>query len=342
MLRPPRLRAGNTIMIVSPSAPLAGLLPDRLRRGRVMLHTMGFKTILGRYALRVTDHTAGTPRQRAADIMEGFRRKDVGGIICAIGGDHANQILPYLDFPFIRRHPKVFVGYSDATVLHFAFQMQARLVTFYGPSVMNQFAENPVILPYTRKWFESSTMSAQPLGRVQPSPRWTDETLDWFVNADLKRPRKLRRNPGWRWLRSGRASGTLVGGCLASIMHLRGTKYWPKFLGNILVIETSESEADFSKGVQLSTIDSHLTDLQLSGVFDGISGLIIGRPFSYSADQLKQFVHIIRERTKHYTFPVLYNVDFGHTDPMITIPLGVRGSLQSATNLFSIDQSGVI
>jgi len=115
----------------------------------------------------------------------------------------------------------------------------------------------------------------------------------------------MKKNKGWRWLRKGKAEGKILGGCITSIMHLRGTKYWPNFKNVILFWEIPESNEDFRKGRRLEDIDSYLTDLELSGIFKDIKGMIIGRFFGYSKQEKKEIIKIIKERTREYNFPIL-------------------------------------
>jgi len=341
LIKPPHLQKGDMIGIVSPSAPLAGLVFHRVERGIAMLKEFGFKIKIGRHALKITGHVAGSPKERAEDINDFFRDKEIKAILTFIGGNHSNQILKYLDFDLIRKNPKTFLGYSDATVLHFALYTQTRLVTFYGPAVLTQFAENPKVFSYTEEYFKKALMDIQPIGKIKSSPGWTDEVLDWFKKDDLKRSRKMKRNKGWQWLKAGRAEGPILGGCITSMMHLRGTKYWPKFSGSILFWETPESNEDFTKGEKVENVDSHLADLEISGVFGKIKGMIVGRPFGYNQSQVKDLVKIILSRTEGYNFPILFNMDVGHTDPMITIPLGIRVKLDSSKKLFKFLESGI-
>lgn len=341
LIKPQHLKIGDTIGLVSPSAPLAGLVPHRAEKGIQMLKELGFKVKIGKYALKVTKYTAGTPQERAEDINVFFKDKKVKAIFSFIGGNHSNQILKYLDFDLIKNNPKVFLGYSDATVLHFALHVKAGLVTFYGPAVLTQFAENPKMFSYTEEYFRKALMDTQLIGKVEPSPSWTDEILDWFEKEDLKRPRKMKRNKGWQWLRTGQAEGPILGGCITSMMHLGGTKYWPNFSSVILFWEIPESSGDFTKGEEPENIDACLTDLELSGVFGQIKGMIIGRPFGYIKNQTDQLIQIIKNRTKDYNFPILFNVDIGHTDPMITVPLGTEARINSTKNLFELQESGV-
>ena len=342
LIKPTHLQKGDTIGIISPSAPLAGLVSHRVKKSIAMFKELGFKVKIGKHALKVTGHTAGNPKERAQDINDFFKDKSIKAIFTFIGGNHSNQLLKYLDFALIKKNPKIFIGYSDATVLHFAFLTRANLVTFYGPAALTQFAENPKIFSYTQEYLEKAIILPKPIGMITPSSRWTDEILDWFKKEDLKRPRKMKGNRGWQWLKKGEAEGPLLGGCITSMMHLRGTKYWPDFSGSILFWEIPESEGDFTKGESIATIDAYLTDLELSGVFNKIKGMIIGRPFGYSSQQVKDLIRIIKQRINGYNLPILFGVDIGHTDPMMTIPLGIRVKINSDKQLFKFVESGVL
>jgi len=89
-------------------------------------------------------------------------------------------------------------------------------------------------------------------------------------------------------------------------------------------------------------IDAYLTDLDLSGIFSKIKGMIIGRPFGYTEKQTNQLIKIIKERTRGYNFPILFNVDIGHSDPIITVPLGTRAQINFHKNIFRFIENGTI
>jgi len=157
---------------------------------------------------------------------------------------------------------------------------------------------------------------------------------------DLTRPRKLKKNKGFEWLRKGKAEGEIIGGCLTSIVHLPGTKYWPDYKGKILFLELPEGQK-FDQGEPLPYVDWYLEQLNILGVFNQIKGLIFGRPFKYSEDDTEMLKKKILERTEDYNFPILFGVDIGHTDPMITIPIGTRVMINSETNIFEFLERGV-
>ncbi len=201
---PEKLNFGDTIGVISPSAPLAGLVEHRYKNGIKKLEELGFNVIVGKHALEVTSYTAGSAEERAEDIMEFFKNKNVKAIISFIGGYHSNQILKYLDFEVIKNNPKILMGYSDMTVLLLAIYKKCGFFTFYGPSVLNQFAD--IFLPeYTLEYFKKAVMTNEPIGQVHPSNLWTCEFLDWFERKDIERERHFTNNPGWEWLKEGKA-----------------------------------------------------------------------------------------------------------------------------------------
>ncbi|MFH1694560.1 MAG: S66 peptidase family protein [Patescibacteria group bacterium] len=341
LIKPIQLNKGDTIGLISPSSPMAALVPHRTEKGISALKDLGFDVRIATFALDNEGHVSASGEKRAQSINELFADKQIKAIISFIGGNHSSQILKYLDFDLIKKNPKVILGFSDFTVLALAIHAKTNLVTFYGPAVLTQFAENPKPFEYTLEYFEKALMTPDKIGKIYPSTTWTDEVLDWFEKKDLERPRKMQDNNGWQWIKDGEATGPIMGGCITSIMHLRGTEYWPDFSGSILFWETPESSDDFTSGENPENIDSYLTDLELSGVFDSISGMIVGRPFGYAEDSEKKLIEIIENRTRKYTFPILYNVNIGHSDPMITVPIGVQAWINSKNNSFEILESGV-
>ena len=341
LIKPRKLEKGDTIALVSPSAGLAAIFPHRLDNAIKFLKKEGYKIQEFSCTRRIKGWESAPPKERAKDIMDAFLDKEVNAIICTIGGYNINKILEYLNFEKIKQNPKIFCGYSDISVLHYAISTKANLVTFYGPCAMTQFGEFPKPLNYTLNYFNKAVISIKPIGKIEPSREWTDEVLDWSKKLDITRARKMLENKGYEWLRKGKAKGKMIGGCLHSILHLSGTPYWPNHKGKILFIEIPEGQ-QFDKGEPIAEVDAMLQDLRLKGIFKEISGLIVGRPFKYNEEENKEFKRILLENTEGCKFPILYNVDIGHTDPQITIPLGVETEINSEINQFEILESGVI
>lgn len=331
---PSLLKKGDTIGVISPSGGLAALVPHRLDNAIKFLESQGYKIKEFSSTRKNNGWESASAKERAKDIMEAFLDKDVKAIICTIGGNTANKTLKYLDFEKIKQNPKILCGYSDLSVLHYAIFSKIGLSTFYGPCMMTQFGEYPKPLNYTINYFNKAVVEGK-IGRIESSKEWTDEILNWFSKEDLKRPRNLKKNPGYDWIRKGKATGEIIGGCLHSLTHLIGTEYWPSHKDKILFIELPEGE-DFMKGEPLSEVDAQLCDLELAGIFREIRGLIVGRPFRYSQEETEKFKEVILDNTKDYDFPILFGADIGHSDPQITIPLGSTVEISSKENKFLI------
>lgn len=339
LILPRRLCPGDTIGIVSPSAGLAGLFPHRVEQGVRMLEKMGFRVIFSEHARDCDGWASSSPEHRAQDIHNMFADSDVKLILSAIGGNHSNQVLKHLDFDLIKKNPKIFVGYSDITVLHHAFASQANLRTYYGPCLVSEFGEYPETLHYTESWFQKVLMSENPANRIDPPTGWTDEFLDWFAKEDLERPRTMQPHKGYEWWRSGAAHGPIWGGAIPSINHLAGTKYWVDPAGSIFFIDIPEGAP--GQRMAQSEIDSYLADLDNLGVFKNISGLIIGRPYRYGDEEANVLKEMIRRYTEGTDYPILYNVAIGHTAPIITVPLGMQTILDSTLDSFVLEGVGV-
>jgi muramoyltetrapeptide carboxypeptidase len=313
VIKPPRVRPGDAVAVVSPSAPAFGRFPHRGERGTAYLESLGLRVKPMPHAAGIEGWISAPPERRAADLHAAFADPAVRVVLCAIGGNHSNQVLPHLDFDLIRANPKVFQGYSDMTVLHWAIAEEAGLSTFYGPALVPELGEFPAVLPLTDRSLRSAWFGDEPL-RYEPATEWTDELLDWNRQLDLTRPRRLRPSEGWLTIRSGAAQGPLVGGCLETIgWHLKGSRYWPDFDGAILMLETSEEKPSPAH------VDSLLTDLGQLGVLDAIAGLVYARPYGYDDAERETMWHVL---DAHVRCPTLADVDCGHTDPMLTLPLG--------------------
>jgi muramoyltetrapeptide carboxypeptidase LdcA involved in peptidoglycan recycling len=335
MIRPPRLRPGDAVGIVSPAWGGAGAHPHRTERGIQHLQSLGFEVKIAPHSLNQRGFVSDTPRNRADDIRQMFLDPEVKAIVAAIGGAHSCHLLPLLDFDLMRNNPKIFMGFSDVTVLNVAVWKETGLVTFNGPALLTDFAEYPRMFEYTEQYMMKALCKARPIGTVEPSPWWTEEFLDWQQKADLKRPRMRRISPGWTWLKSGVAEGTLIGGCLESLEHLRGTRFWPDWKDAIWFFETSEGRPSPEK------VDGLIMDYENMGILEQIQGLLVGRPMRYTDEEKEQLREVIVDRTSRYSFPIITDMDFGHTSPQFTIPIGCRAHIDTERQHFEIIDAAV-
>ncbi len=334
-MQPRAMRPGDTIGILAPSWGGPAVFPHRVERGLSALRALSYRTHVAPHAFGDAGYVSASPEDRVADLHDLFADPEVTMIMAAIGGDHACHLLPLIDWDLIRRNPKIFIGFSDITVLNLTIYSRTGLGTFNGPALMTDLAEFPQ--PYAYTMNSMQRCHPEPAGTIEPATEWTDEFLDWAGQLDLTRPRNLRLSPGWRSLKPGRAAGPLIGGCLESLQHLRGTPYWPNLEGAILFIETSEEQPT------PAWVDAVLQDYENMGVLAGLEGMLVGRPMGYSDEQKEQLRGILLERTARYRFPIISDMDFGHTAPQMTLPIGCRGQMGTAEDepLFSIVEAAV-
>jgi muramoyltetrapeptide carboxypeptidase LdcA involved in peptidoglycan recycling len=329
-LLPERLRPGDVIGVVTPSGAGPAGAPRRFSRGVCALSELGFDVRVGPQASAV-GHTAGPASARTAELNDFLRDRDVRAVIASIGGYTANALLNTLDYEALRRDPKIVVGYSDLTVLLSACLMRAGVVVFHGPTLMPELGEYPAPLRYTVETFLRAVSDPRPLGRLKPAPAWTDEFLEW--DRDDVRPRAMRHDRPWTWLASGTGTGGLFGGNLESMCVLGGTAYLPRVPGGVLVWETTSTN--------LGSVDRALTHLEMLGIFDGLAGMIVGRTHRAPADFEDQLNEHLLARFREREVPIVTQVDLGHTDPMLTLPLGVRARLDSAARTVEILDAAV-
>ncbi|WP_217179173.1 LD-carboxypeptidase [Streptomyces sp. AC495_CC817] len=328
--RPPGLRPGDIIGVVSPSAPGAPVAPGRFRRAVQALKDMGFEVREGSRTWNIGD-SAGTPQERAAELNDFLRDPDVRAVMATIGGHTCNAILPLVDYTALREQPTILVGYSDITALLLACVAKSDVVTFHGPTVMAEFGEFPAPLPYTRDSFLATLTRPVATGPLQQPSEWSDEFLLWDSEDGRARSLDTARPP--TWLVEGSGTGPLLGGNLDTLSILGGTEYLPDFRGAVLLWETCATSH--------TRIDQLLTHLEMLGVMDDLAGMVVGHGFRAPQEFEGQLHAHLAERYADRGFPVVAGVLAGHCDPMPTLPLGCRVALDSRRRAIEVIDAAV-
>src|SRR5580658_3160186 len=191
MIKPRALRPGDRVAAISLSRGWPSVYPRAHQDGkRQFQEAFGVEVVESRYALADIPWLAAHPEARAADLMEVLKDPSIQGVISTIGGDDSIRMLPFLDYSVIRENPKIFLGYYDSTITHFAF-LKAGVTSFYGPSVMGGFDENGGLLPYMADSVRQVLFAPAPSTWIQPNADgWTIASGDW---ADEKRNQKKRQ-----------------------------------------------------------------------------------------------------------------------------------------------------
>lgn len=310
---PPKLDKSEKIGIIAPADPVRGVCSeDIIQRGYNYLKSKGFTIEEGKSVKQLTKkHVAGPISLRINDIHDFVRREDIGCIMAFWGGFNTNQLLDYLDYNLIKKNPKIFIGYSDVTALTTAITAKTGLITFSGPGVIS-FAK-PEPFDYTWNYFEKVCINPINEVVIKPSPDYADDF--YFLRKDSDH-RIKKQNEGVKIFNKSRSKGEIVAGNLQTLLALNGTVYFPDMTGKILFVEEDETSAP-------AHVDRFLCQCKQLGWFQKIVGLVFGRFTEQSQFSIDDpFEDLLKEYFSSVSFPVLYNADFGHSDPMITIPNG--------------------
>lgn len=324
MLRPARLKAGDRIAAVSLSHGWPHKFPEAYRDGKRQLEKAFNVTVVERRCtLAEPDWLAAHPEARAFDLMDALLDPSIRGVVSTIGGDDSIRMLPFLDLSVIRKNPKVFLGYSDSTVTHFAF-LKAGVTSFYGPSIMAGFDENAGLNPYMETSVRRLLFEPTPSLKLAPNPTgWTTASWEWPNKDRNLHRRRLTPSLGWKWRRGqGIHTGHLVGGCLDVMGQLLAGSLWPDpsvWSGCVLFIEISEDVRSVEAMVAM------LRAIGQAGALAEIHGILFGRPPTQET-QFDEYDKALLEVLNEFctpTVPVVTQMDFGHTDPKLTLPLGI-------------------
>lgn len=326
MIIPEKLKKGDTVAIVSLSSGMGGdeIFKHRYELGKERLENVfGLNVITMPNALKGSKYLYEHPEERAKDLMDAFKDKNVKAIISMIGGEETIRLIPYIDYEIIKDNPKIFMGYSDTTVNHF-MMYKAGVTSYYGPAILSEFAENGKMFEYTEKYIWETLFNDEDIV-VESSREWTNDRIDWTDKEKSNVFRKMNKEEhGYEVLQgNGIFEGELLGGCLDVIRMIVGTDIWPKsdeWKNKILFIETSEEKPTPDQ------VKYALRNLVALGVISNIKGIIVGKPKGemYYEEYKSVLKKVICEEAGRKDLPILYNVNFGHSAPMCILPYGVK------------------
>ncbi len=293
MKYPKKLQPGATIGLICPSSPIT---PEKEAGCRAVVEAMGYRVKMAdNLTVKYGGFMAGAEEVRADWVNCMFADPEVDAILCACGGDTSSRILEYLDLDLIRANPKIFVGYSDVTNLNLVLNQQCGLVTFHGPMANSNMRE-----------------------------RFDDETKESFFHALNAEESYEFRNPNGfaiKTLRTGsaeRVSGVLTGGNLALLSASIGTPYEWDTKDKILFIEEINENT--------SRVERMFYQLRNSGKLAQCAGIILGQ-FTNCGNQYDESyteIDSLADATRGLDIPIIYNVQSGHGQPMMTLPLGAE------------------
>jgi muramoyltetrapeptide carboxypeptidase len=302
-IKPKALRRGDAIGVVAPAGPVNR---ERIERALARIQERGFRIKTYGDIYRSRGYLAGDDQTRAAELIAAFADPDTAAVWCARGGYGVVRILNQLDFAVIGRNPKVFVGFSDITLLHVAIQQHTGLITFHAPNLQDGFGK-PDDMPAAneaalwRAMLEPDDQQA----RTSTAPSGYTYDITGVENADLQP------------ICSGVATGRLIGGNLAVMSGVVGTPFEVETAGRILFLEDISERA--------YRIDRYLSQLKLAGKLATVAGVLLGT-FSYEegerADEQSDIQAVFKEYLGHLGVPVLAGFPAGHDQYNLALPMG--------------------
>ena len=293
-MKPSSVQPGDTIAVIAPASVPRDM--TKFKAGVQKLESLGFNVELGRETYNRRGYLCGSDRERLDELNAYFRRPDVKMLIAARGGYGVLRLLQHLDYEAARENPKLVVGYSDITALHFALYHLAGLPGLSGPMVAVEWND--------------------------PDP--SSEELFWdLVRGGTPDPLLGPGGEELSPLKSGAVEGPLVGGNLAMVVRLIGTPYLPSLDGAILYLE--------DVGEEPYRIDAMFAQLKLSGILDRLGGLVLGSFTDWELDDggpTLTLDQVFEDYLDSVTLPAARGLVYGHFPVKNTIPFGVRARLE--------------
>jgi len=315
IIKPKKIKKGAHIRVIAPVRSLKLLSEDSKREAIEQLEKFGFKLSFGKHVAEMDEFNSSSIESRIEDLHDAFADKEVDAILTVIGGYNSNQLLQYIDYELIAQNPKIICGFSDVTALANAITAKTGMITYIGPHFSSWGMKKG--FEYSVENFVNCCMEEVAFD-LPPAKEWSDDP--WYIEQEK---RDFISNDGYWILNPGYAFGRIVGGHVRCLNALQGTQYWPGLDDAVLILEED------------AEINPPLFDRQLQSLihqldFTGVKGILIGR-FQKETKMTKELLQkIISTKKELKSIPIVANVDFGHTTPIATMPIG--GSIEiSAT-----------
>lgn len=314
---PPRLNPGDRAALIAPASPSS---PKRLAEAVRALQGLGLRPVIFPSCRSRDEYLSGSDSLRSQDFMRAFTAPDIRAVFCLRGGYGSARILDRIDYEILRRHPKIFVGFSDITALHAALNEKARLITYHAPMPSSYRSCDESITLSSLKAALFSANGAYELIKIRKEPKDEDagyRAADEDPHDSRKKRLPLKPKKSMK-PEAGRLSGRLCGGNLTVLASLLGTPYEPDLSEKLLFLE--------DVGEKTYRIDRAFTALRLAGKLRGCRGILLGT-FSDCPPAGKggrTCEAVIREIAAPLGIPVLSGLPFGHSGPNMTITCGAR------------------
>lgn len=310
MIFPKRLKKGAHIRVIAPSRSLKIIGQDCRDIAKKRLEEMGFTVSYSKHAEEMDSFASSSINSRVEDLHDAFKDPKVDAILTAIGGFNSNQILDKIDYELIKKNPKIICGFSDITALTNAITAKTGLVTYSGA----HFSTLGMLkgCEYTIEYFKKCLIEEEEF-EIKDSNEWSDDA--WFLDQEN---RTFIKNDGSWIVNKGKeeiVKGKIWGGNLSTISILFGTEYLPELKDNILFIENDSAD-------DAVEYDRKLQSLIHQQGFETVKAVVFGRFQKGSKIDKETFLKIIQSKEKLKHLPMIADLDFGHSTPIFTFPIG--------------------
>lgn len=316
-----KLKIGDEIRIIAPSKSIKNKQDELILLSKQTLENMGFKVTFGKNITKTREYyESATIKERVEDLEEAFMDKQVKAILCARGGFSANQILEHINYDIIKANPKIICGFSDITALLNSIYAKTGIETYNGLN-FSSFAMKKGI-EYSLEYFRKVLMENEKV-ELRPAEYWSNDY--WQQEQEQ---RNFIKNEGMFVIQEGEAEGEIIGGNLCTLNLLQGTPFMPDIRNKILFLEDDgmageEFFLEFDRNLE--------SLLQIQGS-ELIKGIVIGRAELICDMTKEKWTALIKQKEKLKSIPIVADVDFGHTTPIITFPIGGKCKLKAYEN----------
>ena len=292
-----KIKKGDTVGVIAPSSKIDKDDLEVINNSVLLMESTGLKVKFGKNAFKNTLGYGATPKEKAEDINEMFKDKEVKMIFCVSGGFNSNSVFEYLDYDAIKANPKPLIGFSDSTSIENAIYAKTGVITFNGPT------------------FKALTSWATPYAY--------EEVVKRFMQGDMQLGQD---DDEYITVKAGIAEGILVGGNLSLTNEMVCGEYSIDFQDKILFIE------EFCLETPPELAANYFYHMKQNGVFDKIKGIWVGN-YDGSVALEKILLDVLEDK---YNFPIIKSNNFAHTEKKTVIPVGGKARIDTSKERKSI------
>ena len=325
---PGKLARGDRVAVVSPSFAAPGPFPE--------VHEVAMTRLRAEIGLEpveypTTRQLGASPQARAADLMAAFADPDIKAVLATIGGDDQITVLPFLDPEVAQANPKAFFGYSDNTNL-LNWLWNYGVAGYHGGSTMVHLGRPGGLHPVSTASLQAALFDGGDL-RLHPVDRFSEVELSWADPEGMRYPAPTSPAPGWVWHQPDRVvSGPTWGGNLGILSWNLAIGRWIRpaedYAGCVLLVETDEELPSSEEVFRM------LRNAGERGLLAQFPAVVVGTAKATSLDQPVRLEAREPYRTAQRDAVlaafdaynpeamIVFNVDFGHTDPQWVLPYG--------------------